>query len=71
MDSVKLEIEGACSVLVMILDNNPRDSGAIPLEVIRVDKELIYVPKLKFDNDEFCITRVRYIEVQLYVIDLK
>ena len=31
----------------------------------RVDKELIYGPKLKFDNDEFGITRVRYIEVQL------
>ena len=35
--------------------------------VVRIgDEELIYGPKPKFDNDEFGIPRVRYIEFELY-----
>ena len=67
--------------VVKILDNDPCDRGSIPCEVIlflkkleissakqgeKIDKELIFGRKPKFDCDEFGITRVRYIEVQLY-----
>ena len=81
MASVKLEIKEARSVVVVILDNGPRDHRGFDsplsqnfnfkkLEIGSVKKaeeltELIYGPKPKFDNDEFGITRVRYIEVQL------
>ena len=79
MASLKHEIKGARSVVVMILNNGPSDRSSIAREVRcffkinlklevfasrRVDKEFIYSPKPKFDNDEFGITRVRYIEVQ-------
>ena len=62
----------------MTLDNDPSNRSSIPREVRisffeiesakqaeELSKELIYGPKPKFDNDEFGITRVHYIELQL------
>ena len=68
MASVKLEIKGARSVVVMILDNGPSDRGSVPREVrlffLNLKLEVRRV-NLWSDNDEFGITRVHYIEVQL------
>ena len=63
MVSVKFEIKGERSVVVMILDNVPSFRGSIPREVriffkIKLEiggakhaEELIYGPKPMFNND--------------------
>ena len=77
MASVKLEIKGERSVVVMILDNVPSFRGSIPrevriffkqnlkFEVRSMQKSWHYGTKQMFNNDEFDITWVHYIEVQL------